>query len=61
MNFRHNLGLVGLFFITLTLVIGSVPFNFTHAQPNGLQDSRPNILLIIGDDFGFSDIGSFGS
>jgi arylsulfatase len=39
---------------------GSIPFNFTHAQPNSLQDSRPNILLIIGDDFGFSDIGSFG-
>jgi arylsulfatase A-like enzyme len=26
-----------------------------------VQDKRPNILLIIGDDFGFSDIGSFGS
>jgi arylsulfatase A-like enzyme len=25
------------------------------------QDQRPNILLIVGDDFGYSDIGSFGS
>jgi arylsulfatase A-like enzyme len=24
-------------------------------------DNRPNFLLIVGDDFGFSDIGSFGS
>ena len=24
-------------------------------------DSRPNILLIIGDDMGFSDVGAFGS
>jgi arylsulfatase len=27
----------------------------------GENDSRPNILLIIADDFGYSDIGSFGS
>lgn len=25
------------------------------------EDNRPNILLIVGDDFGFSDIGVFGS
>jgi hypothetical protein len=25
------------------------------------QQQRPNILLIVGDDFGWSDIGAFGS
>ncbi len=25
------------------------------------QQQRPNILMIVGDDFGFSDIGAFGS
>lgn len=57
MNFRSYIGLVGIFFITSTIVTGSLPLNSTIAQ----QDTRPNILLIIGDDFGFSDIGSFGS
>jgi arylsulfatase len=57
MNFRSNLGLVGISFITSTIVIGSLTLNLINAQ----QDNRPNILLIIGDDFGFSDIGSFGS
>src|SRR6476620_4280390 len=25
------------------------------------QDKRPNFLVIVGDDFGYSDIGAFGS
>ena len=29
--------------------------------PAATPDSRPNILLIIGDDMGFSDVGAFGS
>ena len=29
--------------------------------PPGLADERPNIVLIIADDVGFSDIGAFGS
>lgn len=57
MNFRYYLGLVGIFFITSMIVTSSLTLNLTYAQ----QDNRPNILLIIGDDFGFSDIGTFGS
>ena len=31
------------------------------SAPAATPDSRPNILLIIGDDMGFSDVGAFGS
>ena len=31
------------------------------STPAASPDSRPNILLIIGDDMGFSDVGAFGS
>ena len=30
-------------------------------QTSNELDNRPNILAIMGDDFGWSDIGSFGS
>lgn len=34
----------------------------THATAaTNTDSSRPNILLIVGDDFGYSDIGAFGS
>jgi arylsulfatase len=53
-----------LTFLGLTLALTVIPSFTTHksiyAQPI-TQTNRPNILLIIGDDFGFSDIGSFGS
>lgn len=32
-----------------------------NPKPNEFNRSRPNILLIIADDLGYSDIGSFGS
>jgi arylsulfatase len=61
MNYKYYFGFVGLFFVTLSLVAVPIISNFAYAQSNVVQDNRPNILLIIGDDFGFSDIGSFGS
>jgi hypothetical protein len=33
---------------------------FIYAQAPA-ADNRPNFLLIMGDDFGYSDIGAFGS
>lgn len=56
-----------LFLLTLSLAV--IPsfktFFFSYAQPTtGGQDDmdkRPNIMLFIGDDFGYSDIGTFGS
>src|SRR6186713_2628509 len=31
------------------------------SEPNLAQDRRPNIVLIVADDAGIADIGSFGS
>jgi hypothetical protein len=53
-----------LFVLTLSLVgISSISNTTTlsYAQPSGEQDERPNILVIMGDDFGYSDLGTFGS
>ena len=40
------------------MVTAPLKSTFTFAQT---QDSRPNFLVLIGDDFGYSDIGAFGS
>ena len=44
-------------------LISTAKSQFAFAQPTATDagDKRPNILLIMGDDFGFSDIGPFGS
>ena len=36
-------------------IIGLTPAGFSHAA-----DTRPNILLIVTDDMGYSDISPFG-
>ncbi|MBT5073468.1 MAG: arylsulfatase [Kordiimonadaceae bacterium] len=38
-----------------------LPLMFACAQEQKKQDERPNILLIMADDMGYSDIASFGS
>src|SRR5215218_831053 len=52
----------------MSLVFGSVVRSGTPLQGNVYAQSQspttsnpPNILVIMGDDLGFSDIGSFGS
>ena len=59
-----------LFILGLTLSLTAIPSfisltknQFVVAQPTATDagDKRPNILVIMGDDFGYSDIGSFGS
>ena len=49
------------FLVSLVLMI--IPNNvFGQNNTNNNEDnSRPNILVIMGDDFGFSDLGVFGS
>ena len=45
-------------FLIGVMVTAPLKSTFTFAQT---QDSRPNFLVLIGDDFGYSDIGAFGS
>jgi arylsulfatase len=66
-----NIFIFGVLFL-LTLSLAIIPsfktFIFSYAQPattrgggqQGDMDTRPNIMLFIGDDFGYSDIGAFG-
>ncbi|MCP4382582.1 MAG: arylsulfatase [Hyphomicrobiales bacterium] len=38
----------------------ALPLLFAWATASVAQDSRPNVLLIVADDMGYSDIGPFG-
>ena len=48
-----------VFFITGMIVAPALRGIAVYAQAPA--DNRPNFLVIVGDDFGYSDIGSFGS
>lgn len=62
MNSKNLITFTVLLGLTLSLIGVSVDQSaFTYAQPASIKAKHPNILLIIGDDFGYSDIGSFGS
>jgi arylsulfatase A-like enzyme len=52
--------------IVISLVFGAMTswtplYSNINAQSQSPRSERPNILVIMGDDLGFSDIGSFGS
>ena len=48
--------------ISVTLVAGLLAALFAAAPPvQAQQAKRPNIVIILGDDLGFADMGSFGS
>jgi arylsulfatase A-like enzyme len=43
-------------------MIGVFPYKeYPYLSEERSSAKRPNILLIVGDDFGYSDIGAFGS
>jgi arylsulfatase len=42
--------------VAISVIAGSLGISSAAAQPR-----RPNIVIILGDDMGFSDMGSFGS
>jgi len=49
-------------FLLLTIILsGSCTFNIKNKKTADTKTSQPNIILILGDDIGYSDIGPFGS
>ena len=68
MNRPYFVPLLLILGLTLSLIVSPSLLSSTRnqlvlAQPSASDagGKRPNILLIMGDDFGFSDIGPFGS
>lgn len=46
-------------FVTLMAMLVLAPVAASHAQAR--RDRPPNIIILVADDWGFSDVGSFGS
>ena len=47
-------------FIFAACLLGILIGHFSNAQNKKAKDNRPNILLIMSDDMGYSDIGCYG-
>jgi len=46
--------------LTLTLTIGAMQAHAQAPLQTGQKNKRPNFLLIVADDLGYSDLGSYG-
>jgi len=56
MEMKNKISAIAAFCIPLGLI-----FSFGFSQPVGGNRSKPNVIVILTDDMGFSDIGCFGS
>jgi hypothetical protein len=53
---------ISVIFVMLVGLIALPPLmKSSFAAAAAAQGKRPNFLVIVGDDFGYSDIGPFGS
>lgn len=58
----NQIGLLKKNYILLLVILLSSVFSIiTHAQSNNVLNKKPNIIVILTDDMGFSDIGCYGS
>ena len=46
--------------LTLTLTAGAMQVNAEESLQSGQKNKKPNFLLIVADDLGYSDLGSYG-
>lgn len=46
--------------LTLTLTAGAMQVNAEESLQSGQKNKKPNFLLIVADDMGYSDLGSYG-
>jgi arylsulfatase len=58
---RHLIAISSLFAMVFAGCVAEEPDTKAAPTSASTADTRPNILLIIGDDMGFSDVGAFGS
>jgi arylsulfatase len=56
-----NAYIVSILIVFLVSSFYIIPSIFGQNDNIKADNSRPNILVIMGDDFGFSDLGVFGS
>ena len=58
---KHPIMLSSLLAMVFAGCVAEEPETKAELTAASTADTRPNILLIIGDDMGFSDVGAFGS
>jgi len=58
---RYLIAISSLFAMLLSGCVAEEPDATAASTSTETMQTRPNILLIIGDDMGFSDVGAFGS
>jgi arylsulfatase len=61
MQSRTHLASVAVALVLMTVVVGCEMNQTTPEPTTGTMPKRPNILIVLADDMGFSDIGAFGS